>query len=267
MKHEEKVQIATTLCEKAHSGQRRKFSGEPAANHPKRVAALAKKAYEEAGAPDLAEMAELAGLCQGLLEDSKVSLGTLRESLGNEVANLVVEMTDQFTKESAPDQPRRVRKAQEAERRAGTSAMAQTITLCDIIDNLQSLGEGEEVDSDWVHTYLQEKENLMMLLTAALPTVKAQAASAAAAARKSLGLQPAEIKALERNETPDQDVITDMLHKLYAQGGMRQVKLALRGAVANFACEKGNVRNPSPEPDPEVLEELSRAILTPGFMQ
>ena len=71
----------------------------------------------------------------------------------------------------------------------------------------------------------------------------------------------------KRTQEQNQDEITDILLETYKKGGIKDTKLVLRGAAANFACECRNPENPKDEPDRKILEALAAGILTPCYLQ
>ena len=205
--HAGKVEIATILCEKGHANQKRKFSDEPYANHPKRVAAMAKQAYYSEGRAEDGRLAELVALCHDLLEDSSISAETLKTSLGQDVAEPVAHLTKPCGKERFPPEPRKPRKTHEFHRLATVPPLAQSVKLCDVIDNLRSFEQAASANRKWAETYLTEKENLAALLADALPPLKTQAAEAIEKAKKSLGQ-----KALPRKKNKHGLQETDGIH-------------------------------------------------------
>jgi hypothetical protein len=75
----------------------------------------------------------------------------------------------------------------------------------------------------------------------------------------------------EINDPADaSDVIADLLLKAAQNGGFPAVKLLIRGAVATFASEYGKTKEEIealPEPDEDILRDLSEAVLTPAYAQ
>lgn len=67
-----------------------------------------------------------------------------------------------------------------------------------------------------------------------------------------------------------QDAITDILLEAYKAGGLGEAKKTLRCALTNFAAECGKTAAEVAEggdPDPEILAELSVAVVTPCYLQ
>ena len=74
------------------------------------------------------------------------------------VHKLVNELTDEFTSENYPEQNRKWRKAQEANRISRISDEAKTIKLADLYDNTESIVND---DPKFAITYLKEKAVVM----------------------------------------------------------------------------------------------------------
>lgn len=130
-----------------HHGQVRKYTGEPYVNH---CASVARLVAERGGAPEVVA----AALLHDTLEGTSTTYEELVENFGNRTAGLVLEVTDEFTKESYQHMNRAQRKNAEAARLAEISADAKLIKLCDLIDNTRSIVEH---DPSFAVTYLREK--------------------------------------------------------------------------------------------------------------
>jgi len=113
-------------------GQRRKGSNEPYTKHLSEVARL----VAESGG-DEAQVA--AAWLHDVVEDTPVPLSHIRTVFGADVAKLVQELTDKFTKQSYPGLNRRQRKAKELERLSKISDRAKTIKYADFVSNLESV--------------------------------------------------------------------------------------------------------------------------------
>lgn len=138
-------------------GQVRKYTGEPYHVHVQAVAELvATKTNDE-------EI--LAAAClHDVLEDVAPSMSqygkeTILQEFGERVLNLVVELTDVYTKENHPDLNRKKRKQLEAERLAQVSEDAKLIKRADLFDNNKSI-MGTSFEKVW----LQEKAVLDSVL-------------------------------------------------------------------------------------------------------
>lgn len=142
--------LAHGLCD-----QRRKYTGDPYLHHPLAVANLI---HTEAECPvPLSVLA--AAMLHDVLEDTPVTEAQLREAIGEEVTNLVLEVTDV----SKPgDGNRAARKRIDREHLARASPEGQTIKLADLSDNTQSI---VVYDPQFARTYLREKSELLAVLT------------------------------------------------------------------------------------------------------
>jgi guanosine-3',5'-bis(diphosphate) 3'-pyrophosphohydrolase len=113
-------------------GQRRKGSNEPYTKH---LSEVAKLVSENGG--DEAQIA--AAWLHDVVEDTPVPLSHIRMVFGPDVAKLVQELTDEFTKQNYPGLNRRQRKAKELERLSKISDRAKTIKYADFVSNLESV--------------------------------------------------------------------------------------------------------------------------------
>jgi (p)ppGpp synthase/HD superfamily hydrolase len=103
-------------------------------------------------------------------EDTRFIPPTLTNQFNAEVDQLVIELTNVFTKEAYPDRNREQRKASEIARLAGISPQAQIIKLCDRIDNLRTIGAK---DRGFALLYCDESDALTEVLTVA-PDLRAE---------------------------------------------------------------------------------------------
>lgn len=139
------------IAREAHEGQTRKYTGEPYINHPIRVAQMVRKRMGTD-----AQIA--AAILHDTLEDTDLSPGSIRQWGGDEVLDLVVELTDVFTAESHPYLNRPDRKALECRRLATISPNAKMIKLCDLIDNTNDIVTN---DPKFAIVYLREKADAL----------------------------------------------------------------------------------------------------------
>jgi (p)ppGpp synthase/HD superfamily hydrolase len=109
-------------------GQRRKYSGTPYENHLLEVANLVQT---HGGDPGQIAAAWL----HDVVEDTPVTINEIEPAFGSDVASLVLELTDVFTKAVFPELNRAARKQLEAERLWKISARAQTIKFADFVSN------------------------------------------------------------------------------------------------------------------------------------
>lgn len=146
---------------KAHEGQKRKYIDEPYITHPIAVAELVKEAgcYWEMQA---------AALLHDVVEDTDVTFESLRAFLygvcasnltADYIFNLVVELTDVFTKEDFPSMNRAERKKREANRLRWASKEAKLIKRLDIHHNSETI---ELYGGDFAKVFAEEKEYLLI---------------------------------------------------------------------------------------------------------
>ena len=136
MRNENILEQVRLFAESAHGTQKRKYRDELYIRHPERVMETCRSVGS--GTEILA-----AALLHDVLEDTEVDEREMLEFLetvfppepARKTLDLVIEMTDVYTKEKFPHLNRRARKAKELERIKNTSADAQTIKYADIMDN------------------------------------------------------------------------------------------------------------------------------------
>jgi len=160
----DRIQHATVFATQAHAGQKRKYTGDDYIVHPIAVAELV---AENGGT----ENQIMAAVLHDTIEDTYVTYEDVLANFGKEVADLVYELTDQFTTEAYPDNNRAQRKVWEADRLARVSIEAKLIKLCDMIDNTSTIVEH---DPGFAKVYLGEKLALYsaMQLDVLFPDVK-----------------------------------------------------------------------------------------------
>ena len=147
----------------AHIGQLRRYTNEPYITHPLAVAELVR-------ATGAREAVVAAAVLHDVLEDTGITVDELRAAFGDEIADLVVAVTNVYR--SGTPGSRAVRKAREANRLSTVCADAQTIKVADVLHNTMTLAER---DPKFAATYLPEKAALLTLLTKADPTLRAKA--------------------------------------------------------------------------------------------
>ena len=142
------LDFATT----AHTGQKRKYTGEDYIVHPIEVAEIVKTV---AYTPEMIA----AALLHDVVEDTDVSLEDISIKFGPDIADLVCDLTDVSKPE---DGNRAARKALDRAHTALASASAKTIKLADLISNSRSI---VEFDPKFAKVYLKEKALLLDVLT------------------------------------------------------------------------------------------------------
>jgi guanosine-3',5'-bis(diphosphate) 3'-pyrophosphohydrolase len=142
MKREELLEQVRLFTDKAHGEQMRKYSPERYIVHPIRVMKMVSEYIQDPAVLS-------AAILHDVLEDTAVSKQELKTFLYSLMAdqqaekalNIVVELTDIYTKENYPQYNRRKRKRLEADRIKKASAESHTIKYADIIDNVPEITE------------------------------------------------------------------------------------------------------------------------------
>lgn len=128
-----------------HKGQKRKYTDEPYIVHPEAVARLV--SFTDIG--DVDDAIDAAYL-HDVVEDCGVSLATIEEDFGKQVALYVDLLSDMQT---PADGNRAFRKAVTLKRLSTAGYVVQTIKYADIIDNCASIFER---DPDFAVVYRKE---------------------------------------------------------------------------------------------------------------
>lgn len=149
------IQRAAAFCVAAHCavGQKRKYTGEDYWYHPMEVLCILSEVV-----PSATEDMRVAALLHDVVEDTQVTLETVRELFGDKVAHYVEQLTDVSKPE---DGNRAVRKAIDLSHTAKASPEAKTIKLADLISNSRSILER---DPEFAKVYLAEKRALLEVL-------------------------------------------------------------------------------------------------------
>ena len=140
-------------------GQVRQYTGEPYHEHVLRVAELVRTRTQD--------QEVLAAAClHDVLEDvepkrPEFGRDAILERFGRRVLDLVLELTDIYTKENHPDKTRKIRKQLEAERLSKVSEEAKLIKRADLHDNGSSF-----TGTSFEKTWNEEKKVLDELLGA-----------------------------------------------------------------------------------------------------
>jgi (p)ppGpp synthase/HD superfamily hydrolase len=154
----EPAELLTQWVAEKHSGQTKKYTGDPYFMHLDAVAAIAKPATL---------MGYEIGLCHDILEDTKVTRNELFEALlefgytdmeANYITVRVVELTDVFKSSAYPGLSRIERKENEARRLTTISPGAQTVKYCDLIYNMPLV---IRYDKEHALEYLRKKKLLL----------------------------------------------------------------------------------------------------------
>lgn len=146
------VAAARELAVRWHAGQVRKYSGDPYTVHCERVAVLTAMVC-----PVPAVVA--AAWLHDALEDTECPEREIQERCGTQALRLTLEVTDISR---LADGNRAARKARDRQHLSFASPEGQTIKLADLIDNTMSIAFW---DPDFARTYLEEKNELLAVLT------------------------------------------------------------------------------------------------------
>jgi guanosine-3',5'-bis(diphosphate) 3'-pyrophosphohydrolase len=170
LKAVQEVLRATQFAAERHAQQRRKgAAGEPYVNHVIEVAGLVAMALEE---PDTNLV--MAALLHDTIEDTATTQGELIERFGSDVADLVVELTDDKSL------PKAERKRLQVEHAHKKSKRAQMIKVADKISNLRSILASPPADWDYERKqqYFAWAKRVVDGLTTPNPMLKAEFESA-----------------------------------------------------------------------------------------
>lgn len=173
---------ARVFATAAHSavGQLRKYTNEPYWTHTREVADMV------SALPGATEAMIAAAHLHDVVEDTGVTIETVREEFGVEVADLVGWLTDV----SKPGMGNReFRKGIDRAHTAQAPAEAQSIKCMDLCSNTRSIVQH---DAKFARTYLAEKRQLLAVMTRAWPEAMRQAQEALASAEAVLAEQTGE---------------------------------------------------------------------------
>lgn len=161
------VSKAQVYAMAAHAavGQKRKYTGEPYIVHPAEVAGIV--ASVPGSTPEMVAAAWL----HDVIEDTGCTFTDVHMAFGIDIATLVGWLTDVSRPE---DGNRAVRKAIDREHTAQAPAEAQTIKLADLISNSRSIMAH---DPKFAATYLEEKRQLLAVMTRGDPGLHARASA------------------------------------------------------------------------------------------
>lgn len=147
------------FAKQAHGNQGRKYTPEPYMVHPVRVMDLCREYTQSLSV-------SAAALLHDVLEDTPVTKDEMKTFLRRQMSytdadytmQLVIDLTDVYTKQAYPQWNRRKRKKMEADRIALTRPDAQTIKYADIIDNCIEI---VQYDADFGPQFLRECNALL----------------------------------------------------------------------------------------------------------
>lgn len=147
------------FADQSHGEQQRKYAPDKYIVHPVRVMETCRNYL-----PSLPVLA--AALLHDVLEDTAVTKQHLHDFLvsimspkeARQTLQLVIELTDVYTKSAYPRLNRRQRKAKERKRMEKISPGAQTIKYADIMDNVKEISSH---DVDFALVYIRENKMIL----------------------------------------------------------------------------------------------------------
>lgn len=156
------VDDARAFATRAHTGQFRKYSGEPYIVHPHAVVELLVPLGFD---PEVLAAAWL----HDTVEDCDVEHADILARFGPRVHRMVMHLTDVSIGTNAP---REARKAMDRANNALGDSGAQSIKLADLIDNSVSIMAN---DPNFARVYMPEKAKLLTVLTRGHHALRARA--------------------------------------------------------------------------------------------
>ncbi len=175
------IREAARAAYKLHIGQTR-VSGEPYINHPMRVANMVLLLDDKFLPISINDGMIAAAWLHDVYEDTDLMPPAISDGFSETIGGYVEELTNHFTEEAYPTMNRKKRKAAEVNRLAEVSREAQTIKLCDRIDNLRTISDKGRKFS---LLYCDESEALAEVLTA-IPAFQVEIFRLAGQLRKEL---------------------------------------------------------------------------------
>lgn len=145
------LNLAIEKCKEWHGEQKRKYTNAPYWTHPIAVSTL----LMNISAPSYVQ---IAAILHDVIEDTGIDVDEIIDLFGNEVAVLVLEVTDV----SKPHDGNRDKRKQIDREHLGTASFwGKSIKLADLIDNTKSIVKH---DADFAKVYLKEKRKLLEVL-------------------------------------------------------------------------------------------------------
>lgn len=166
----------------AHDGQKRKYTGEPYIVHPIIVADLVQSVTSD---DDVIAAAYLHDVIEDTHGSEEVARQAVLDSFGDRICDLVVELTDVYTKSAYPKLNRADRKERERRRLKSISAEAKTVKLADIISNSYDIARQ---NAEFARVYLREKEAMLPMLKDGDPTLFRRALETVEEAKKLIAI-------------------------------------------------------------------------------
>lgn len=145
------ISKAENFATKAHLNQKRKYTGQPYIIHPKNVANIV-------GKFEYSDNIICAAWLHDTVEDTNVKLNDVKNIFGDEIAELVDNLTNIST---FKDGNRKARKEKDLIHISKALPAAKTIKLADIMDNVSTI---KEFDPDFAKIYIPEKIEMLKVL-------------------------------------------------------------------------------------------------------
>lgn len=146
-----RIDSALAFATEAHKDQKRRYTGEPYVDHCVCVAIEVSNIIED-------EEVIMAALLHDTLEDTDTTHDQLVERFGERVANIVLDLTDVYTKQYFPELNRVERKKREANRLAAVCAEAKLIKTYDLMQNAIEI---EQYDPKFAPVYFKERIDIL----------------------------------------------------------------------------------------------------------
>lgn len=143
----------------------KRSNGDPYWTHVERVAKIVSDYYKGEANHDTIYYAALA---HDLKEDTKVSSKKIKSFIGEEAFNLVIEVTNVYTKKKYPKLKRKERKILEAKRLGKISFEGKIIKISDMIDNLSDVKVNRP---KMAGKYIQEKKMVIEEMVKDMPHI------------------------------------------------------------------------------------------------
>lgn len=174
----------TRFANIAHKGQVRKVTEAPYITHPLRVAAQVMLRSD-----CTVEMVAAANL-HDVVEDTIYTYEDILRLFGKKVADLVLELTNQFTSEKRPDLNRAARKDLEKQRLKTISREAKIIKMLDRIDNLKEI----DYTDSFAKLYAKESRSLLAAVGDADPELASELVSEITIVERMTGMISSSVK-------------------------------------------------------------------------
>lgn len=149
---------AMKLARRLHADQRRKYTGNPYTDHLAEVAGITAAALIGHGSQDLVDRAVAVAWLHDSIEDQGATFDQLRDAFNTTVAEGVLALSDLEAGNRAE------RKAASRARLSRAPGWVQTIKVADLISNTSSIVQH---DRKFAAVYLEEKRQLLSVLTQA----------------------------------------------------------------------------------------------------